>query len=68
MSNPSKPEAPPAPPTEGPTKAFSVKMEGWMADLMKDDLDPQAKPAPPASGDTAGAAPGDVEGERPAKP
>ena len=41
MSNPSEPKGPPA---EGATKAFVVKIDSWLADLVKDDFDPAADP------------------------
>lgn len=47
MSDPSQPKTPPA---ESPTKAFVFKMDNWMTDLLKADLeaDPNAPAEQPA--------------------
>jgi len=52
MSDPNQPKAPPGPPAESPTKAFVLKMDGWLTDLMKQDLEldaaaPDEKPPEP---------------------
>lgn len=51
MSNPSQPKGPPGAPMESPTKAFVLKIDGWMADLMGADIEsiPEAPPADPAA-------------------
>jgi hypothetical protein len=34
MSGPNEPKGPPGAPVEGPTKAFRVKFDGWMDELI----------------------------------
>jgi hypothetical protein len=34
MSAPNEPKGPPGAPVEGPTKAFRVKFDGWMDELL----------------------------------
>ena len=34
MSGPNEPKGPPGAPVEGPTKAFRVKFDGWMDELV----------------------------------
>lgn len=64
MSNPSEPKGPTGPPAEGPTKAFVVKIDGWLTDLMKKDLELDADP--PAGEPDASAIP--PEGAPPEAP
>jgi hypothetical protein len=54
MSNPSEPKGPPA---EGATKAFVVKIDSWLADLVKDDFDPAADPLAALSAEPLAPAP-----------
>jgi hypothetical protein len=56
MSDPSQPKGRPEAPAEGPTKAFKLKFEGWMTELLKQDLGLEAE-APPAADAAAEAAP-----------
>jgi hypothetical protein len=44
MGDPSKPKGPPR---EGKTQAFRLKMDGWMEEILKQDLDPDAAPEEP---------------------
>jgi len=48
MSNPSQPKGSPGAPAEGPTQTFVLKIDGWLSDLMKKELeldtDPPAEP------------------------
>jgi hypothetical protein len=55
MSNPSEPKGPPGAPAEGATKAFVVKIDSWLADMVKQDFDLEADPLAPLP--TAPAAP-----------
>jgi hypothetical protein len=72
MSNPNEPKAPPNPPVEGPTQAFRLKFDGWMAEMMKQDLGlddtPPAEEQPPevAASPAPSAAPAPPAGNPPA--
>lgn len=58
MSDPSQPKG--NPPAESPTKAFVLKMDDWMTDLLKADLQADAEPPAeqPVAEQPAGATPG----------
>jgi hypothetical protein len=60
MPDPSQPKGRPDAPVEGQTKAFSLKFDGWMSELMKKDLGLEAE-APEAPGGAAPEAPAELE-------
>ena len=66
MADPSPPKGRPDAPAEGPTRAFRVKFDDWMTELMAKDLGLTAD-APAASGDAAPAELGQ-DGEHPQPP
>jgi hypothetical protein len=45
------------PPGESPTRAFQLKLDGWMSDILETDLDPNAPPAEAPADPAAPAAP-----------
>ncbi|MFT3772926.1 MAG: hypothetical protein QM820_46670 [Minicystis sp.] len=66
MSDENQPKGPPGAPVEGRTQAFRFKIDGWMAELMKNDLgvaedtenaEPAPPEAPPAGAEPPGGAP-----------
>jgi hypothetical protein len=73
MADPSRPEdsgAPyrdDAPAGEGPTKAFRLKLDNWMEELLKKDLDPDA-PAEAAPAEPEPQPPKTTGGDPPAPP
>jgi hypothetical protein len=61
MSDPSQPKPRPDAPAESPTKAFSLKFDGWMTELLTKDLAADAPDAPDASSGTSPEAPAEPE-------
>jgi hypothetical protein len=67
MSNPSDPKGPPDAPAEGATKTFVLKIDSWLADLMKKDLETDAAP-PDAAPEEPAASPPDAAEKPPSTP
>ena len=53
MSDPSAPKGRPDAPAEGPTKAFRLKFDGWMTELIRKDLGVGADAPDASSGPAA---------------
>jgi hypothetical protein len=65
MSDPNQPKASPDSQAEGPTKTFSLKLDGWMTELMKKDLDADEPPADPPAAEPVALPPDPAPGQPP---
>jgi hypothetical protein len=65
MADPTQPKSPPR---EGKTQAFRLKMDGWMEEILKQDLDPEAAPEEEAKKDEQAPLPAPAPAPAPPKP